>query len=84
MEKTNFGFRNKRIFLIDFYLDETTKNYFYISGEAIFGYKGIVVEYSNLPKNLIEKSIIYQNIFLLLNYPIESIKLYLYKIRKHC
>ena len=68
------------IFLIDFYLDETTKNYFYISGEAIFCYKGFVVEYSNLPKNLIEKSIIYQNIFLLLNYPIESIKLYLYKI----
>lgn len=68
------------IYLLDFYLDKTTKNYFYISGEVIFGYKEIIVEYKNLPKNLIEKSVIYQNIYLLLNFPLESIKLYLYKI----
>ena len=68
------------IFLLDFYLDKSTKNYFYISGEVIFGYKDIIVEYDDLPKNLIEKSVIYQNVFLLFNYPIESTKLYLYKI----
>ena len=68
------------ISLLDIYLYKTTKNYFFISGEVIFGYKGFVVEYSDLPDDLIEKSVIYQNVFLLINYPLESIKSYLYKI----
>lgn len=68
------------ILLLNLYLRDTTKNYFFISGQSIFGFKDYSVTYHGLPENLIYKSPFYQSIFLIINYPIESIKLLFYKI----
>ena len=76
------------LFLIclNFYLSNTTRNYFYISGESIFGITKIFgpnnysVIYENLPENLIDESALYQVLYLFFNYPLESIKLLFYKI----
>jgi hypothetical protein len=65
---------------LNFYLSNTTRNYFYISGESIFGLKSFSVFYKNLPENLIDKSALYQVFYLFFNYPLESIKLLFYKI----
>ena len=68
------------LIFLNFYLSNTTRNYFYISGESIFGLKNYSVIYENLPENLIDKSALYQVLYLFFNYPLESIKLLFYKI----
>ena len=68
------------LIFLNFYLSNTTRNYFYISGQSIFGLKSFSVLYKNLPYNLIDRSALYQNFYLFVNYPIESIKLVFYKI----
>ena len=61
-------------------MSSTTRNYFYISGESIFGLKSFSVVYKNLPEELIDKSALYQVFYLFFNYPLESAKLLFYKI----
>lgn len=68
------------LMFLNFYLSSTTRNYFYISGETIFGLKSYSVFYKNLPENLIDRSALYQVFYLFFNYPVESTKLLFYKI----